>query len=76
MSIADLIFDVVIGDIIQMLKNQNLEHQHHVAGFTTGLAFAGWVAEHRQGLTEDFPVDDLVQCNQRIALIEPDIAFI
>ena len=59
-----------------MLKDQNLEHQHHVAGFTTGLAFAGWVAQHRQGFTEGFPVDDLIQFNQRIALIEPGIAFI
>ena len=59
-----------------MLKDQNLEHQHHVVGFTTGLAFAGFVAEHRQGLTEGFPVDDLVQFNQRIGLIELGIAFI
>ena len=59
-----------------MLKDQNLEHQHHIAGFTTGLAFAGWLAEHRQGLAEGFPVDELVQFNQRITLIEPGIAFI
>ena len=38
-----------------MLKGQNLEHQHHVVEFTTGLAFAGFVAEHRQGFTEGFP---------------------
>ena len=27
-TITDLIFDVVIADVIQMLKDQNLEHQH------------------------------------------------
>ena len=59
-----------------MLKDQNLEHQHQVAGWTAGLTFAGWVAEHRQGFTEGFSVDDLVQFDQRIALIEPGIAFI
>ena len=76
MSITDLIFDAVIGDVVQMLKDQNLEHQHHVVGFTTGLAFAGFVAEHRQRFTEGFPVDNPVQFNQRIALIELGIAFI
>ena len=76
MSITNLLFNVVIGDVVQMLKDQNLEHQHHVVGFTTGLAFAGFVADHRQGLAEGFPVDDLVQFDQRIALIELGIAFI
>ena len=33
-----LIFDVIIGDVVQMLKEQNLEHQHQIAGFTTGLS--------------------------------------
>ena len=32
--------------------------------------------EHRQGLAEGFPVDDLVQFDQRIALVEPGLAFI
>lgn len=49
-TIADLIFDVVIGDVLQMLKDQDLEHQHQVAGFTTDLAFSGVVAKHRQGI--------------------------
>ena len=55
---------------------RNLEHQHQVIGFTTDLAFAWWVAEHGQGLTAGFPVDDRVQFDQRIALIEPGIASI
>ena len=60
-----MIFDVVIADVVEMLKDQNLEHRHHIAGLTTSLAFAGWVAEHRQGLTEGFSVDDLVQFDHR-----------
>ena len=71
-----MICDVVIADVVQMLKDQNLEHQHQVIGFKTGPAFAGWVAKHRPGLTKGFPADELVQFNQRRALIEPGLAFI
>lgn len=34
------------------------------------------VVDYRQRLTEGFPIDDPVQFDQRIALIEPGIAFI
>ena len=46
---------------------------------TPGEARRGMVnkrGEYRQGLAEGFPVDDLVQLDQRIALVEPGIAFI
>lgn len=33
-------------------------------------------SEYRQGIAEGFPVDDLIQFDQRIALVEPGIAFI
>ena len=43
-------------------------------------AFSSWLLRgglrSTQGLTEGLPVDDLVQFDQRIALIEPGIAFI
>ena len=59
-----------------MLKEQNIEQQRQFAGFTTGLAFAGFVAKHKQGFTAGCPVDDRVQFDQRIALVESGLAFI
>ena len=70
-AIADKVFHVFIGQIVERLQHQDLEHQHGVEGLATGLALPLFAREpdYRLDLaTEALEGNDRLKRLQRIAL--------
>ena len=68
-AIADLMFDLVVGQIIELLQHNHLEHHYLVPRLAPGLAFAcrvGFAPERLQLRPKILPRDGLLQKHQRI----------
>ena len=63
-SVAYLVFNSVIGEIVQLLQHQYLERQHHVLW---SLTLALFVVQASQVWTKSFPVYQHIKRQQRIA---------
>ena len=78
--VADLILDLIVGEVVERLQNQRLDHDDLVPGLAPGGALALLVrlAPHRAHLrAEALPGHHLVQNDQRVVLgIEAPIALI
>lgn len=73
-AIAYLVFQLVVGQGIQVLEDQCLEHHHGIEGLTAGTAFAGLVALLVQGVPKTLPFDKFIEVDQRIPLIQLFVA--
>ena len=56
-----LVFNPVVGEVVQLLQHQNLEHQHHVLRLGARLAFAFLLMHPQQVMTKGFPVDQRIE---------------
>jgi len=66
-AVPHLIFDAVIGQIVQLLQYQELEHQHDIERLGPGLALPFLLMHPIEVWPKPFPVDDGIQPHQGIA---------
>jgi hypothetical protein len=65
--VADLELGLVIGEVVQRLQHQHLEHQRHVVRLTPGVVLALFLVNELQQQSESMPIGDAVEPWQRIA---------
>src|SRR4030042_2171118 len=70
-TISNLKLRLLVRKIVQRLKNQDLEHQHDVKGFSTRIGFALFVSHHFQERTKQFPIHHCLHLGERIAALVP-----
>ena len=75
-TIHDLIFHLVIAQIIQRLQNQYLEHHHHIKWSATGMAFALMVINDLQFSAKILPRHKFFQPRQHISVLRQIIQSI
>jgi hypothetical protein len=66
-SISHLVLSLVIGQVVQRLHHQHLEHQRDVVRLAPGVALALLLVNDLQQRAEGLPVDDAVETWQWIA---------
>lgn len=66
-AITDLVFGLVVGQAVQVLKDQHLEHRHHVKRLAAGIALALFLMHLLQQRTKAFPVNGVGQLGQGVA---------
>ena len=62
-----LVLQALVGQVIQALQDQQLEHEEAAGGLASRSAFALAAVEAGEDRTEDLPVDDDVQTLQGVA---------
>ena len=66
-TIGDLIFHLVIREIVKTLQNQELEHHQPVKRWSADIvAVFGFIEDHVKNRGENLPVDILLKLDQRI----------
>jgi hypothetical protein len=64
--VTDLELGLIVGQVVQRLQHQHLEHQRHVVRLAPGIALTLLLVDHFQQRAERLPVYDAIQAGQRI----------
>jgi len=65
--VAYLILDALVGQVVQLLQHQHLEHEHDINRLGARVALTCLLVHPIQVGAERFPVDLVFQTNQRVA---------
>lgn len=68
-AISNLLFQFIIGQVIQMLEHQRLEHQDNVKWLSAGVTFAIFGTNSFESGSKILLVNQLIEINQRITFI-------
>ena len=65
-AVVDLEFSLVVAEVVDSLKDENLEHEDAVIGRTSAGALGFFAASFVKDGPEDFPLDDFVEANEGV----------
>src|SRR5512143_22121 len=68
-TIPNLKLCLFVRQIVQRLKNQHLEHQHNIKGFSTRTGFPLFVSHHFQQRSKSFPVHHGLNPGERVTAL-------
>src|SRR5665213_842593 len=66
-TIANLVLGLIVGQIVEPLQDQYLEHEQGVNRLATSVALALPFTNDAKAVAEYFPIDDRVETYERIA---------
>ena len=64
-----MIFELLVGEIVERLKDQGLEHQYHVVALCADIGLSGFVADGFEGGTKRVSVNHGIEGKERVRIV-------